>query len=83
MDVHKYTEQFHHHHLNSLCRICGGRSQQKQTKDTQMQCTNYAQDLENVLGVVVNKDTDEIVCSSTMCCKCYQSKVLPPCALLC
>ena len=74
MDVHEHIEQFHLHCLNSLCRICGGRSQktqQKQAKETPMQCRNYAEDLKNVLGVVVSQDTDGIVCSSTMCNKCY------------
>ena len=72
--MHEHTEQFHLYRLNSLCRICGSRSQkkqQKQAKESPMQCRNYAEDLKNVLGVVVSQDTDGTVCSSTMCSKCY------------
>ena len=72
--MHEHTEQFHLYRLNSLCRICGGRSQkkqQKQAKESPIQCRNYAEDLKNVLGVVVSQDTDGTVCSSTMCSKCY------------
>ena len=68
MDVHEHTEQFHLFRLNSLCRICGGRSQkkqQKQAKESPMQCRNYAEDLKNVLGVAVSQDTDGTVCYST------------------
>ena len=66
--MHEHTEQFHLYRLNSLCRICGGRShkkQQKQAKESPMQCRNYAEYLKNVLGVVVSQDTDGTVCSST------------------
>ena len=68
MDVHEHAEQFHLYRLNCLCRICGGRShkkQQKQAKESPMQCRNYAEDLKNVLGVAVSQDTDGTVCSST------------------
>ena len=48
----------------------------KKKKDNLMQCKSYAGDLKNVLGIVVNEDTDRIVCSSTMwivCSKRLQS----------
>ena len=63
--MHEHMEQFHLYRLNSLCRICGGRSQkkqQKQAKESPMQCRNYAEDLKNV---AVSQDTDGTVCSST------------------
>ena len=68
MDVYEHTEQFHLFCLNSLCRICGGRSQkkqQKQAKESPMQCRNYTEDLKNVLGVAVSQDTDGTVCYCT------------------
>ena len=73
MDAEIHTDFLHRKRLNSLCRICGGRSKSKRVSDSKPTklCVNYVSELAKCYGLNISDETNGTLYSSTFCSKCY------------
>ena len=65
-----HTDILHYERLNSLCRICGGRSK-RQRDPNPLLCKNYVFELAKCHGIHISDETNGTLYSSTFCTKCY------------
>ena len=73
MDADIHMDFLHRKRLNSLCRICGGRSKSKRVSDskTTKLCEKYVSELAKCYGLNISDETNGTLYSSTFCSKCY------------
>lgn len=65
-----HSEHLHTHRLNSLCRICGGRSKTQQKQRPDGLSEKYTFVLHDFFGLIISPDTNGTVSSNTICSKC-------------
>ena len=71
MDAEIHTDFLHRERLNSLCRICAGRSKRVRDSKPAKLCKNYASELAKYYGLHISDDTNGTLYPSTFCSKCY------------
>ena len=65
-----HTRALHCQRLNSLCRLCGGRSQKLNGTTSVILCENYMDVLAAYFGINISEETYGTVYPSTLCFKC-------------
>ena len=71
MAVEIRTDLLHCERLNSLCRICRGRSKRCSDLKLVKLCRNFVFELARYYGLHISDETNGTLYSSTFCSKCY------------
>ena len=65
-----HTPELHSERLNALCRICGGKSFDKNHPKLVRKCSQFTCDIERLYGINISEEVNCTAFSKSLCCKC-------------